>query len=125
MLKKLAEKKILITLVLLVFLLVACLLYLIFGGEEKVKLLILTPIVCAAVYAFIRFGFLIVGMHAPQKVMEAFAWFFLIMGTLGALIMVALFIFNFPNGFSPSLGGAIGTVLAVVAEAKSCYRTKK
>ena len=93
MLKKIADKKNLITVVLAGILLVLWLLYLLFGGgEQKIAMLVLTPVLAVVFYGFLRLILKVVGKAASPKTMSAFIGFFLIAGTLGFLLMLLEYI---------------------------------
>ncbi|MBQ3153970.1 MAG: hypothetical protein IJB88_01945 [Clostridia bacterium] len=117
MLKKIADKKNLITVVLAGILLVLWLLYLLFGGgEQKIAMLVLTPVLAVVFYGFLRLILKVVGKAASPKTMSAFIGFFLIAGTLGFLLMLLEYIGGFPNGLTASLGGCAGVLAAALAE---------
>ena len=119
MLKKMVEKTNLITFIFAGVLSVLWLLYLILGsGEDKIKILVLTPVLPFILYGFVRLIFKVVRMNAPLKAILFFVYFFLIVGTLGILMMSVEFISGFPNALSPTLGGSMGLIVAVLAEAK-------
>lgn len=102
MLEKLVRQRKIINCVLGCILLVLWLVTLIFGiGEDKTKVLILTPIGLVIVYGFIRLMFKVAGKNASQKYMTFFSWFFLLGGSFGFIINVFIFISGFPNGLSP------------------------
>lgn len=117
MLKMIADKKNLIKLVLAGILLVLWVLYLIFGSsEQKTMFLVLTPVLAAVIYGFVRLLFKPIGKNASPKIMAVFVGFYLIVGTLGFLMMTVEFVSAFPNGFSPTLGACAGLVSAALDE---------
>lgn len=117
MLKKIADKKNLITVVLAGILLVLWLLYLLFGGgEQKNAMLVLTPVLAVVFYGFLRLILKVVGKNASPKIMAVFVCFFLIAGTIGFLMMLLEYIGGFPNGLTASLGGCAGVLAAALAE---------
>lgn len=119
MLKNLVNKRNLIILLFGGILLVLWLLSLIFGrSEDKVMILILTPILSIVIYGFARLLFKILSRNASAKILHIFACFFLIVGTLGIVMMLVEFVSGFPNGLSPTLGGCMGLVVGVLTEAK-------
>ena len=119
MLNKLIQKKNIILIVCVVVLLVLCALTLIFGnGEDKIKTLVLSLILPFVVYGFVRLMYKIVSINAPSKVMSFFFCFFLIVGTIGMIVMTVRFITDFPNGLSPTLGASEGLIIATLDKAK-------
>ena len=124
--KKLADKRTLIMIILAGILLVLWVLHLILGsGQGKITVLVLTLILPMIIYGFVRLLSKVIGINAPLKVMNVFAWFFLICGTLGIVLNLIVFISGFPNGLSPSLGACMGLVTAVLDEAKKNFDISK
>lgn len=120
MLEKLVKQRKIINCVLGGILLVLWLVTLIFGtGEDKIEVLILTPVVLVIVYGFIRLMFKVAGKNASQKYMTFFSWFFLLAGAFSVVKDVFLFVSAFPNGLSPISGFAAGLIAGVLAEAKN------
>lgn len=119
MLNKLIQKKNIILIILAIILLVLWALTLLFGnGEDKIMVLILSLVLPFIIYGFVRLMFKIVNINASFKVMRFFLWFFLIVGTLGTIIMIVEYITGFPNGLSPTLGACSGLIIAVLDEIK-------
>lgn len=119
MLNKLIQKKNIILIVCVVVLLVLCALTLIFGnGEDKIKTLVLSLTLPFVIYGFVRLMYKIVGINASVTTMRFFFWFFLIVGTICAVIMIVGFISDFPNGLSPTLGACEGLIIATLDKAK-------
>ena len=119
MLDKLIQKKNIILIVCATVLFVILTLTLIFGdGEDKIKILVLSLILPFVVYGFVRLMYKIVSINAPSKVMSFFFYFFLIVGTIGTIVMTVRFITDFPNGLSPTLGACEGLIIATLDKAK-------
>ncbi len=119
MLEKLVNKRNLILLVFAGILFVFWLLFLIFGNsEDKIQLLILTPILPVVVYGFLRLGFKLVRINASAGFLNFAVWFFLITGTLALVMSVNHFITEFPNGLSPAFGVVLSLIIAMLDEAK-------
>lgn len=119
MLNKLIQKKNIVLIICTAILLVFWTLTLIFGnGEDKVKILILSLILPFVIYGFVRLMYKIVSINAPSKVMSFFFYFFLIVGTIGTIVMTVGFIIDFPNGLSPALGACEGLIIATLDKAK-------
>ena len=125
MLNRLVQKKKIILIVCAVVLIVLWILTLIFGnGEDKVTVLVLSLLLPFIFYGFVRVMYKIVKINAPSKVMRFFFWFFLIGATLGFIMMIVKYVTDFPNGLSPSLGGAEGLIVATLDEAKKNIETE-
>lgn len=119
MLNKLIQKKNIVLIICTAILLVFWTLTLIFGnGEDKVKILVLSLILPFVIYGFVRLMYKIVSINAPSKVMSFFFYFFLIVGTIGTIVMTVGFIIDFPNGLSPTLGACEGLIIATLDKAK-------
>lgn len=119
MLNKLIQKKNIVLIICTAILLVFWTLTLIFGnGEVKVKILVLSLILPFVIYGFVRLMYKIVSINAPSKVMSFFFYFFLIVGTIGTIVMTVRFITDFPNGLSPTLGACEGLIIATLDKAK-------
>ncbi|MBQ9783749.1 MAG: hypothetical protein IJW44_04445 [Clostridia bacterium] len=98
----------------------------IFGNrEDKILVLVLTPILPFVIYGFMRLMFLVVGLNASVRVMRFFCYFFLIGGLLGIGMMVVEYVRGFPNGLSPTLGGCLGMIVAVLDEARKRGKSPK
>ncbi len=122
MLKKLVDKKNLISVILAVVLLALWLVTLVLGNaEDKVIVLILTPVFPFVVYGFARLMFKLIKIKAPAKVMKFFVCFFLIVSTVVIALDIIGFISGFPNGLSPSVGAFMGLMVAVLDEAKKFF----
>ena len=119
MLDKLIQKNNIILIVCATVLFAILTLTLIFGdGEDKIKILVLSLILPFVVYGFVRLMYKIVSINAPSKVMSFFFYFFLIVGTIGTIVMTVRFITDFPNGLSPALGACEGLIIATLDKAK-------
>lgn len=119
MLTKLTQKKNIILIGFAIILLVFWTLTLLFGnGEDKIIVLVLSLVLPFIIYGFVRLMFKIVNINASFKAMRFFLWFFLIVGTLGTIIMIVEYITGFPNGLSPTLGACLGLIIAVLDEIK-------
>ena len=115
MLNKLIQKKNIILIVCTAILLVLWTLTLIFGnGEDKVKVLILSLILPFVIYGFVRLMYKIVSINASSNTMRFFFWFFIIVGTIGAIVMIVGFVTDFPNGLSLTLGACEGLIIATL-----------
>ncbi len=122
MLNKLIYRRNLILLIFAIVLVVFWLIYLIFGsGEDKVTFLILTPILPIITYGFMRIGFKTMNVNGSNKYINFCLNFFLVTGTLGLAMMTINFIAEFPNGLTPTLGGCMGLIIAVLDEASKRY----
>lgn len=119
MLKNLVAKRRPIAIVLAGILLVLWVLYWIFGSSEnKVTLLVLTPVMPYVIYGFMRLLFKVCMINAPWKYMKFLIYFFLIMATFIGIMDMISFITDFPNGLSPSLAACFGVMIAVLDEAR-------
>lgn len=119
MFKKLSDKKSIILAILVGIIVILCAITIFFGnGENKITVLILTPILFVVIYAFARLMLKIIEKKAPRKLLTFFGWFFLIGGAIGYLSMIVEFIVGFPNGLSPTLGACAGLVASMLDVAK-------
>ena len=119
MLDKLIQKKNIVLIICTAILLVFWTLTLIFGnGEDKVKILILSLILPFVIYGFVRLIYKIVSFNASSNTMRFFFCFFIIVGTIGAIVMIVGFVTDFPNGLSPTLGACEGLIIATLDKAK-------
>ena len=126
MLEKIVAKKAFITIILSVEFFAFWLLYLILGdGADKVMLLVLSLVMPIAVYGFVRLMYRIVGANAYEKAMRVFFYFFLIMGVLVGITMIAEYLRFFPNGMTVALGICGALIIATLDEAKKRTSAKK
>ena len=117
MLNKIIKKKNLILIIYAVILLSLWVVALIFGNrEDKVTVLVLSLVMPFIIYGLIRLMYKIVGKNC--KTMSFFYGFFLLIGSLGTLMMIVEFIRSFPNGLSPSLSALFGLIAATLDGAK-------
>lgn len=117
MLNKIIKKKNLILIIYAVILLSLWVVALIFENrEDKVTVLVLSLVMPFIIYGLIRLMYKIVGKSC--KTMSFFYGFFLLIGSLGTLMMIVEFIRSFPNGLSPSLGALFGLIPATLDSAK-------
>ena len=117
MLNKIIKKKNLILIIYAVILLSLWVVALIFGNrEDKVTVLVLSLVMPFIIYGLIRLMYKIIGKSC--KTMSFFFGFFLLIGSLGTLMMIFEFIRSFPNGLSPSLGALFGLIAATLDGAK-------
>ena len=119
MLNKLIEKKNLILIIYVTFLLVFWTLALIFGNrEDKLMVLLLFLVSPFAMYALIRLMYKIVSRNYSLKTLCFFYCIFLAVGFLGTVMMIVEFIGGFPNGLSPTLGACGALIIATLDSAK-------
>ena len=117
MLNKIIKKKNLILIIYAVILLSLWVVALIFGNrEDKVTVLVLSLVMPFIIYGLIRLMYKIIGKSC--KTMSFFYGFFLLIGSLGTLMMIVEFIRSFPNGLSPSLSALFGLIAATLDSAK-------
>ena len=117
MLNKIIKKKNLILIIYAVILLSLWVVALIFGNrEDKVTVLVLSLVMPFIIYGLIRLMYKIIGKSC--KTMSFFYGFFLLIGSLGTLMMIVEFIRSFPNGLSPSLSALFGLIAATLDGAK-------
>jgi hypothetical protein len=117
MLSKIIKKKNLILIIYAVILLSLWVVALIFGNrEDKVTVLVLSLVMPFIIYGLIRLMYKIIGKNC--KTMSFFYGFFLLIGSLGTLMMIVEFIRSFPNGLSPSLSALFGLIAANLDSAK-------
>ena len=90
------------------------------NGESKATVLVLSPVLPAVAYGFVRLLLLMISAHAPLGVMRAFFWFFTVGGVVDAAVLTATYIIGFPNGLSPALGACGGVVFAALMSASEC-----
>ena len=82
------------------------LLYAIFSrSEEKVRILIITPIFCVVIYFIFRLSLLFARKNpfTSEKVLDIFCLFILLIMVLAYILMGVEMIKYFPDGFSPSI----------------------
>ena len=119
LLKNLVDKRKLITVIFASIWLVTLLLYLILGsGEDKVFYLVMGIVAPAFIYFGARLIFNVVRIHASMRYLNFAVWFFLVVGTLAAVVDVKLLITDFLGSFSPTMGCCMALIVAVLAEAK-------
>jgi hypothetical protein len=119
MLNKLIEKKNLMLIIYVAFLLVFWTLALIFGNrEDKLMVLLLFLVSPFAMYALIRLMYKIVSRNYSLKTLCFFYCIFLAVGLLGTVMMIVEFIGGFPNGLSPTLGACGALIIATLDSAK-------
>ena len=117
MLNKIIKKKNLILIIYAVILLSLWVVALIFGNrEDKVTVLVLSLVMPFIIYGLIRLMYKIIGKNC--KTMSFFYGFFLLIGSLGTLMMIVEFIRSFPNGLSPSLSALFCLIAATLDGAK-------
>lgn len=119
MLKKLSSKRIHIVSIMASITVVLGIVYAIFGkDEEKIKLLILTPVLALIIFGFFTLLWKIILKIAnpADGVLTVFMAFFAIVGLFGFLMMIVNMLASFPNGFSPSLGACTSVVFCALTE---------
>ena len=116
---KIFEKRNLILIIGAIIALIPWVLYLILGnGEDKLLMLVLSLVLPLIIYGFIRLLGKIVRPHAPASALKIGAYFFMIVGAIGALLSLGAFVTEFPGGFSPTITVCYALVLAALDEAK-------
>ena len=119
MLNKIVQKKNLILIIYTIVLIAFWIVALIFGNtENKMLILVLSLILPFVIYGFVRLMYKIVSINASFKIMYFFYYFFLIIGWIGTVMVIAKFINGFPNGFSPTLGVCGALITATLDSAK-------
>ena len=125
MLKKLVDKRSLITFILAGALLVLWLLHLIFGNEEgKVMLLVFSLLMPFVIYGLVRLMYRIIKVNASEMAMLFFFHFFLILGAVSLVMMTVEFVMWFPNGLTVTFGICEALIIATLDEAKKILEIK-
>ncbi len=116
---KIFEKRNLIMIIGAIIALIPLVLYLILSsGEDKILMLVLSLVLPLIIYGFIRLLGKIVRPHAPTSALKIGAYFFMIVGAIGALLSLGAFVTEFPGGFSPGITVCFALALAALDEAK-------
>lgn len=119
MLNKLVKNRNLILIVCAIIALAFSVLTFVFGnGDDKVKDLVLSLVLALVYYGFVRLAFKMVRIKAPLKYMELAVIVFLIFSVFSVVVDVINFITAFPNGLSPTLTSIMGTIIALLDEAR-------
>ena len=120
MMKRLVSKRLLILAAMAAITVVLGILYAVFGkGEEKLKLLILTPVIALLFFGFFTLLWKVIKkvINPSRQVISVFMAFFAIVGLVGFVMMIITGLTTFPNVFSPSLGACISVVFCALTEA--------
>ena len=85
-------------------------------GDNKATLIVAMPICVVLCFAFIRIVFSIMKTtKAPEKFLLFCSWFFMIGSAWASVAYIVEFLMKFPNGFSPTIGVALGIVAGVLS----------
>ena len=85
-------------------------------GEDKATLIVAMPIYVVLCFAFIRIVFSIMKKtKAPEKFLLFCSCFFMIVSAWASVACIVEFLMKFPNGFSPTIGLALGIVAGVLS----------
>ena len=93
--------------------------------EARGSTLMASVIVPFVAYGFVRLVFKIVLGDKHLKTVSLFAWFFIIVCTLGVLTSFVGFVVDFPNSFSPANTVEIGIVMGVLDSMKKRFEKEE